>query len=340
MAIQPREIGALDQAIQVQLDLIRHSRSVEGETLKLIEQMRKELLSRLAGEDLTAWGRARLNALLKDTKSVIDGYYAAIQASIQPSLLGVAETASAQMLPQGLAVALAATVPSSTILETLVKNALIEGAPSAQWWSKMSLDTSFRFAATLRQGIAQGETITQMYRRVNDVTDLAGRNSRALVHTSVMQVAGDARELTITRNTDIYSGFRHLSTLDGHTTPVCTARSGLEWDLEKKPIGHSVAYKAPPIHWGCRSVLMGILRPMSEFGLNEPTGMTRSSAEGQIARETTFDSFLKRRTIAQQDEQLGVGKAQLWRDGTITLRQLIDNKGNELTLAQLRRKYQ
>ena len=339
MAIQPREIEVLDQAIQVQLDLIRHSKSVEGETLKLIEQMRKELLSKLAGEDLTTWGRARLNVLLKDTKSVIDGYYAAIQEAIQPSLFGVAETAAAQMLPQGMAVALAATVPSAGVLEALVKNTLIEGAPSAQWWAKMSLDTSFRFSAALRQGIAQGETITQLYRRVNDVADLAGRNSRALVHTSVMQVAGDAREATITRNADIYSGFRHLSTLDGHTTPVCTARSGLEWDLEKKPVGHEIPYKKPPIHWGCRSVLMGILRPMSEFGLKDPTGMTRSSAEGQIARETSFDSFLSRRTTAQQDEQLGAGKAQLWREGTITLRQLIDNKGNELTLAQLRRKY-
>jgi len=36
---------------------------------------------------------------------------------------------------------------------------------------------------------------------------------------------------------------------------------------------------------------------------------------------------------------LGSGRAQLWRDGKLTLEQLLDLSGNPLTLAQLRAKY-
>jgi hypothetical protein len=43
--------------------------------------------------------------------------------------------------------------------------------------------------------------------------------------------------------------------------------------------------------------------------------------------------------VAQQDAQLGVGRAQLWRDGKITLQQLTDSSGNALTLEQLQSLY-
>jgi hypothetical protein len=36
---------------------------------------------------------------------------------------------------------------------------------------------------------------------------------------------------------------------------------------------------------------------------------------------------------------LGKGRAELWRDGKITLQQLLDQRGNPLTLQQLRQRY-
>ena len=244
--------------------------------------------------------------------------------------------------PTTFTVRLVGAAPTPAVLATLVKNTLIEGAPSAQWWDRQAKDTAFRFSSAVRQGIAQGETTEQIFRRTKEVVGLAGRNSRALVQTSIAQVAGDVRIATIEANTDIYSGFRHLSTLDGHTTPQCVARSGLMWTLDKEPIGHDLPFKQPPVHWGCRSVMLGVLKSFKELGINlpEPQGLTRASAEGQIDRSTTFASFLSRRSVAEQDAQLGAGRAQLWRDGKITLRQLVDNAGNPLTLEQLRSKYE
>lgn len=335
----PEELAAFDREVQLQLDLLRHSASVEGKTLRLLETMRKQLIGKLAGEKLTTFGKARLNALLKDASGLIDATYKRIAEDLSRSMESVSELVAK---PVPLAVGLSVAAPSPSVLGALIKNTLIEGAPSAQWWSRQSMDTAFRFANAVRQGIAQGETNDQIFRKVGQVTDLAGRNSRALVQTAIMQVAGDARMALIDANTDIYAGYRHLSTLDGHTTPQCIARSGLVWNLDKEPVGHSMAFKQPPIHWGCRSVMLGVLKSFKELGINlpEPQGLTRASAEGQIDRSTTFDAFLGRRSVAEQDAQLGAGRAQMWRDGKITLRQLVDNAGNPLTLEQLRGKYE
>lgn len=244
--------------------------------------------------------------------------------------------------PTTFTVRLVGAAPTPAVLATLVKNTLIEGAPSAQWWDRQAKDTAFRFSSAVRQGIAQGETTEQIFRRTKEVVGLAGRNSRALVQTSIAQVAGDVRIATIEANADLYKGYQHISTLDGHTTPQCIARSNLVWNMDKGPVGHNLLFKPPPVHWNCRSVMIGVLKTFKEQGINlpEPQGLTRASAEGQIDRSTTFASFLSRRSVAEQDAQLGAGRAQLWRDGKITLRDLVDNRGNPLTLEQLRSRYE
>lgn len=338
--ISPRELELLDAQISAQLDLLRHANSVNADVLALLEDMRRELVAKLSSVKLTEIGRARLKALLKDTSLTIDEYFKAAQAILSPSYNQVAQVAASQAIV-GLPEVLTATVPGKAVLQSLVSGIMIEGAPTAAWWSKLSGDTVFKFSNAVRQGIAQGETNEQIFKRVGEVTDLAERNSRALVHTSIMQVASDARKATIQANSDIYKGYRHVSTLDGHTSTWCLARSNLEWDLNEEPIGHNLPFKPPPVHWSCRSVLTPVLRTYKELGIDihEPEMGTRSSAEGQIPANTTFDEFLKRRTVGEQDAQLGKGRAEMWRSGKLTLRQLVDNQGNPLTLEQLQAKY-
>ena len=58
--------------------------------------------------------------------------------------------------------------------------------------------------------------------------------------------------------------------------------------------------------------------------------------DGQVAADLTFADFLKGKPASFADEMLGKGRAELWRDGKITLSKLLDQKGNPLTLAELR----
>ena len=62
---------------------------------------------------------------------------------------------------------------------------------------------------------------------------------------------------------------------------------------------------------------------------------TRASVDGQVSADLTFDQWLDKKAPAFQDELLGKGRAKLFRDGKITLPDLIDQSGRPLTIEEL-----
>jgi hypothetical protein len=246
-------------------------------------------------------------------------------------------------------VGLEASLPSEFALKALVNGSVIEGAPSGAWWAKQAQDTAFKFAQQVRQGIAQGETLQQIIIRVAGskrlgtagIMEVSRRNASALVHTSIMQVAGDAREAFIKANEDVYKGYRWLSTLDGHVCPKCIPRSGAMWDLNHNPIeGNSIPYHTTPLHFSCRCVILGITKSYRDLGLNvdEMKPGTRASDLGQVPADMSFEGFLGRHNKEYADDLLGKGRADLWRKGKITLSDLLDSNGRELSFSQLKAK--
>lgn len=332
--IDPSELARIDQSIKTALDILRHSATIEADVLRILETMRKDLISKLAQADITNWGRARLNKLLRDSEALIASYYTRAQTLLAPSYNVVAGISAAQT-----ATALAVTAPSRAVLESLVSNMLVEGSPMKAWWTKQSADTAFKFASAVRQGIAQTETLNQIFKRVNDATDLANRNSIALVHTSVMQVMNDANVAVIKQNANVAPTMRWLATLDSHTCLRCAPRDGLRWDtLTHKPIGHDIPYADAPLHVGCRCRMIPVTR-LTDFGVGTELEGQRASTFGPVKASTTFGEFLKRQSPEFQDEVLGKGRAELYRNGKITLRDLVSGKGSPLTLKQLEAKY-
>ena len=87
------------------------------------------------------------------------------------------------------------------------------------------------------------------------------------------------------------------------------------------------------ISHNCRSVYVVYLKEAKYLEDIPPS--TRSSMDGQVPATMNFAEFLDRKGKAFQDEVLGKGKAQLWREGKITLQQLIDQSGNPVTLKEL-----
>jgi len=205
------------------------------------------------------------------------------------------------------AVGLEASIPTVATMKAVVNGSLIEGAKSADWWAKQSNDLAFKFAAQVRQGIAQNETMTQIVRRVAGSEKLgipgifegARQNAFALVHTSVMQVASDARLATYKANSDVIKGVRQLSVMDSRTSAVCVAYSGAEWDLDGNPInGTTLPFNGgPPRHWGCRSVLTSITKTFKEMGINGlpelPDTGERASDLGRLTARPRWISFLR-----------------------------------------------
>lgn len=332
-----------DESIAHQIDLFRFTAGERKKVLALLTEMEKELKAKIM-TDLTDFGKARTYKLLKECREVINKYYADMGTQID--LPGLAQT-EAQFTAQTFAtIGLEASLLTEAALKSIVSDMLIEGAPSAEWWAKQSEDTAFRFANQVRQGIAQGETLQEIIRRVAGskrlgtpgIMEVSRRNASALVHTSIQTISNDARLETYKANADILKGFRWLGTYDSHICNKCIARSGMEWDMEGKPIKGNLPFLNPPIHYNCHCLLSPITKTYRELGvdIDEVPKGTRASDLGQIPADTSFSGFLNRHDTKYQDELLGPGRAKLWREGKITLSQLVDQTGRELTLQQLR----
>lgn len=339
-----------DRALTRQLYLLRFSAGEKKKVLAVLVDMRAELVAKLrsGNGDLSDFARGRLKTLLKQCEAVIDHGYGQIQTTLD--FEGLAQVEAEATIKPLVAVGLDASIPTVATMKALINGSVIEGAPSNLWWKKQSEDLQFKFAAQVRQGVSQGETLMDIVRRVAGskrlgtagIMEVARRNAFSLVHTSVMQVAADARLATYRQNGDIIKGVRQLSVMDGRATPTCVAYSGAEWDLDGNPInGTTLPFNGgPPRHWGCRSVLTSITKTFKELGIKGlpelPDTGERASDLGPIDRKTTMDQFLKMHDTEWQDKMLGKGKAQLWRDGKITLSQLVDGTGRELTLKELK----
>jgi hypothetical protein len=338
-----------DKALTHSLYLQRFSAGEKKKVLAILIDMRKELVSKLRTGDVTDFSRDRLKKLLTECNAIIKQGYNEIQTKLD--LDGLAAVEAEATIKPLVAVGLEASLPTAAVMKSLISDSLISGAPSSGWWAKQSDDMAFKFSAQVRQGIAQGETMQQIVRRIAGSKKLgipglfeeARKNSFALVHTSVMQVSADAARATYRANSDVIKGVRQLSTFDHKTTQICIAYSGAEWDLAGNPInGTTLPFNGgPPRHFGCRSVLTPITKTFKEMGIKGlpelPDTGERASDLGPIDRKTTFDQFLKMHDQEYQDEMLGKGRAQLWRDGKLSLSQLLDGEGRELTLKQLRR---
>jgi len=87
----------------------------------------------------------------------------------------------------------------------------------------------------------------------------------------------------------------------------------------------------------CRSTLRLITKSWQELGIDadEIPESTRASMDGQVKASLNYEDWLKGKSPEEQDAVLGKGKADLWRRGVITFRDMLDQSGRPLTLAQL-----
>jgi SPP1 gp7 family putative phage head morphogenesis protein len=227
---------------------------------------------------------------------------------------------------------------------------------------------------TIRQGMLRGETISQLKGRVLGQNlpgvgavgkvDLrkvpvvnrgpiwaARRNAEALVRTSVLSTANAAHLEAYRANADIMGGIEWLSTLDSRTTTQCRALDGLKWDMDGKPIGHEMPYPGPTAHWGCRSQTLPVTKTWEELARDAggntrlareldkiPQGQ-RASMGGPVSGDLTYEAWLKDQPLAQQKAILGEGKWKLWSQGKLGFSDMIDQRGNPLSLKQLEELY-
>lgn len=337
-----------DAILHHTLSLFRLSASQVTATMQRLRAMEKRLIAELAAPLLSEAKKSEIKTILNNADEIITEYYGDIQDELDSPALG---EAVANVTGASLEIALgieAAKLPTQAYFKSLASDVLITGSPAKAWWEAQAADTLFKFTAQVRQGLANAETNQQIIGRIvgtranPGVMEVARRNAASLVQTSVQAVANDARLETFRQNADVIQGLMQVSTLDSHTSQICIAYSGAQWDLEGNPINGAPAFNGgPPRHFNCRSVIIPLTETFKQLGFDiaEPSATTRTSSNGPIAAKTSFNAFLKRKGDAYQNEMLGAGRADLWREGKITLRDLVNGQGRPLTLEELQARF-
>lgn len=341
------------------LDLLRVEAGQRKEIKALLTELQGDLVAQLARIDPTGPAREsfrakRLQKLLNQVKDTIRASYRQASDTMTGELRELAEIEArftATAINKGLGVEMATASLSRAQASALVGELLVQGAPVTEWWSRQAGDTLKRFQDSMRLGIAQGNTSAQLMQRIRGgvrngepvvgFMEVTKRNADSLVRASTQAVAEKAKESIYDSNADLLSAIAWTATLDQRTTTLCAVRDNLRYTVkDHEPIGHSVPWLTGPgnLHWGCRSSSRPETKSWRELGfdIDELPPGSRASMNGQIAADINFESWLEKRTKAQQNDMLGSGRADLWRDGKITFRDLLDANGRPLTLAELR----
>ncbi|WP_225784241.1 phage minor head protein [Xenophilus sp. Marseille-Q4582] len=204
-----------------------------------------------------------------------------------------------------------------------------------------------RIRDAVRMGYLEGRTTSQIVRDIRGTRakgyvegflEIDRRHLETMVRTAVQHTAGGVRDRFMEENADVLESQLFVATLDGRTSPPCIARSGKRYTVGErpKPIGHAVPWCTQfgcgpgRLHYNCRSTAVGLLPGQTKlYG-------TRASANGPVDANMTYGAWLKGQPVAVQDQVLGEKRAALFRSGGLAIDKFFNDKGQYLSLDQLR----
>jgi SPP1 gp7 family putative phage head morphogenesis protein len=205
---------------------------------------------------------------------------------------------------------------------------------------KMSARQAELFSVAVRNGLIEGQSVNAIVRRLKgrltkeqrgsidtiiaaggQATSIPNNQIRAIVRTTVNQVATAADQIIAAENPDLTEKYRYTAVLDSRTSPICRALDGKVFVHGKGPL--------PPQHFNCRSVYVNI-----------PIGLEKEFRE---ARED-YGEWLNKQDDATKRQVLGPERLALWK-GMVkrfgpsdAIRKFVARDGSELTLDQLRKR--
>lgn len=353
-----------EQIVTNVVDLMRYSEHERKRVLAMLMDIAKTLEQEILSEG-TLSGKRRLTALIKQANDTIATGFKGIDEHMRGVAYGAAEASAVfaqRALDRMFEGRLTVVGLAPETLSALSKDTMIFGAPSSAWWSRQANDLQFSFMRQVRQGFYEGQSVSDIATRIigtptgktwqfehegvtrtfkeytGGILDASRRQAEALVRTSVQQVANEARLEMYRKNDDIIDKIQWVATLDSRTTPMCRARDGLLYTLDGEPIGHTYEFNGgPPIHWACRSTTVPVTKTWKELGLDAPElKSTRASADGQVPDTVRYEDWLAKQSPSVQKDILGPGRFELYQSGKIGFSDLVDQRGNPLTLAQIR----
>lgn len=204
---------------------------------------------------------------------------------------------------------------------------LVSGEPIKDVFDKMAEDGTRRIISVIQQSVEAEQTTEEIVNRVSGESqeslsdlEIEGRKVEGAVRTAASGIPSEVNNRLETQEAEGIdrelgpTGWQHVSVMDSRTTEICRQRNGKQWDMDKDPIGHNLAFALPPLHPNCRSHVQWVFLRQEK------------------ATQMDFEDSLSMLTPAQRGSLFGDARIKRFEDGKITARDLVSGGGKQLTL--------
>lgn len=319
-----------------------YERQLQDEVLDVLEAS----FHRVAADVLTtaptlqASDRQRLAALYRRIRQELVDAYASVDrltGAAVPQLAGVELDAAAAEL-RALVVELGGTPIAVDRLAPVISpqsiraiaELPIDGLPLGEWWKSQAANMSLTTRRAIQTGLVLGEHPSVIAARIvpprGAVTPAAWRQARAqastIVRTTTTAVHSEAALATYAGvGNRVTESYELLTARDSRVSKICAALDGEVYRYDDPD------RKVPPFHLNCRTTTLPIINHQA-LGLKPPGPRSPLTLQ-------SFATWLGKQPAATQRDVLGATRANWFREGKLTLRQLIDEDNRVLTLEEL-----
>ena len=336
----------LNKEISHAIDVLGYSNSITKKIIQILNSADASLYSKLTAELNKVIPSpekiSRIKGLLRSVNDLNASAYAKVSDQLKSDLRKF--TASEVEYQQNLigSVQPVKVLPISP--EAAYASAIatpFQGKFLSEFLSGMETQKANLIRDAVRIGFIESQTTGEIVNKIrgtkalnytDGIMNITRANAESVVLTAIAHTANVAQQALYDANEDIIKGYRYTATLDTRTTELCASRDGNYYKLgEPKP--------AIPAHFRCRSRYVAVIKSFKELGLDvELPESTRASMDGQVPSKTTYQEWLKNQSVDRQNEVLGVTKAQLFRDGKLTLDKFVSPTGHVYTIDELKQR--
>jgi len=228
-------------------------------------------------------------------------------------------------------------VPESTIRNIVAVSLMSDGKRARkidEWFSGIDAKMLSDIDAVVKNGVIGGQTNHQISQTLANIMGTSRHHAETIAITATSHVSSEARMAVYEANDDVLKGYTRLETLDDKICEICLNADGNFYKInEKKPPAQ--------LHFRCRGMYKPELKSWRDMGIDmdEISEGTRSSLDGYVSGKVDAIEWIEGKGAKFQKDYLGKGRWELYKEGKIKFNDLVGQRGNILTVKELKEKY-
>lgn len=344
------------------------TRSVVERITRLFARVERDIRRADPGSVASRYRNARRERLMREIEQAARQFTPEMEKLLREQLVSFgaqqAQVARTTLIASiGDPSALTRTEITPTRLRAILTAKPFEGRVLKAHAERLGANTVDRIQVQINLGLANEEPVVDIVRRVRGkklgdgfsggVYQTTTRDAEALVRTAATFASNEGMMATFQENATVVDRVRFVAALDDRTTALCLSLDGTSWPLGSEDV------RTPPLHYNCRSVLvpqidwaaLGMTEPpegvrsvrdlsgVSEEDLNRKVSARRS--DGKLGKATNVPSsvlgeeWLRSQPVRVQDKMFGRARAELFREGKVSLKDLVTRDGRLIPLDEL-----